>query len=161
MPSLLVQRRASAGGAPAPRRPAARTISRKLPAEPAAEGASHDQLLVPRRQPRQLFGEHGDALFPRARHPRDVGPPEHAIGAEGVVELPDVAVDVAVGIGLRRIARRSGRSSGKLARIARRLGCWRAASTASALELGSHPGGWITAALTPPSSISLSTSSAV
>jgi len=41
--------------------------------------------------------------------------------------------------------RLSGRSSGKLPRIANRLGCWRAASTASALALGSHPGGWITA----------------
>ena len=57
--------------------------------------------------------------------------------------------------------RLSGLSSGKLPRIARRLGYWRAASTASALELGSHPGGWIRAALTPPASISFSTSSAV
>ena len=59
------------------------------------------------------------------------------------------------------IVRLSGRSSGKLPRIASRLGCWRAASTARALESGSHPGGWIRAALTPPSSISFSTSAAV
>src|SRR2546430_5338714 len=45
-----------------------------------------DQLFVLRRQPRQLLGEHRDALLPRARHPRDVGPPEHSLGAEGVVE---------------------------------------------------------------------------
>ena len=41
-------------------------------------------------------------------------------------------------------ARLSGRSSGKLPRIASRLGCWRAASTASSLEFGSHDdGGWM------------------
>src|SRR6516225_10472395 len=57
--------------------------------------------------------------------------------------------------------RLSGRSSGQLPRIAKRLGCWRTASTASALALGSHPGGWITAAVTPASSISLSASSAL
>src|SRR5262252_6917628 len=56
-------------------------------------------------------------------------------------------------------ARLSGRSRGKFPRIASRLGCWRAASIANSLELGSHPGGWITAASTPASSISFSRSS--
>ena len=58
--------------------------------------------------------------------------------------------------------RLSGLSSGKLPRIARRSGCWRAASTASSLEFGSQDaGGWITAASTPASSISFSRSSLV
>src|SRR5712691_6899722 len=56
-------------------------------------------------------------------------------------------------------ARLSGRSRGKFPRIASRLGCWRAASTASSLALGSHPGGWITAASTSAASISRSRSS--
>src|SRR5215467_11934759 len=86
----------------------ARASALKLPAEPVAERASHDQLLVLGRQPGQLFGEHGDALLPRARHPRDVRPPEHPIRAERVVELADMAVDVAIGIWLGRIAWRSG-----------------------------------------------------
>jgi hypothetical protein len=37
--------------------------------------------------------------------------------------------------------RLSGLSSGKLPRIARRSGCWRAASTASSLEFGSQDAG--------------------
>src|SRR5262249_59967360 len=87
----------------------AQRSARKLPAEPVAERAPHDQLLVLRRQPGQLFGEHRDALFPRARHPRDVRPPEHAVRAERVVELADVAVNVAIRVWLGRIAGRSGR----------------------------------------------------
>src|SRR5713101_1824030 len=82
-------------------------LSRQLPVEPVAERAPHDQLFVLRRQPRQLLGEHRDALLPRARHPSNVGPPEHALRAEGVVELPDVSVDVAIRIRLARIARRA------------------------------------------------------
>src|SRR5215475_4120178 len=57
-------------------------------------------------------------------------------------------------------ARLSGRSSGKFPRMARRSGCWRAASTASSLALGSHEvGGWMSAASTPASSISFRRSS--
>src|SRR2546426_9045964 len=84
-------------------------LSRQLPVEPVAERAPHDQLFVLRREPRQLLGEHRDALLPRARHPRDVGPPEHSLRAKGVVELPDVSVDVAKRIRLARVARRAGR----------------------------------------------------
>src|SRR5438876_1051443 len=59
-------------------------------------------------------------------------------------------------------ARLSGLSSGKLPRIANRVGCWRAASTASSLLCGSHDaGGWMSAASTPFASISLSASSFV
>ena len=57
-------------------------------------------------------------------------------------------------------ARLSGRSMGKLPRMAKRSGCWRAASTASSFEWGSQEaGGWMIAASTPASAISRSTSS--
>ena len=81
--------------------------SRQVPAEPRAEGAPHDQLFVLRRQPRQFLREHRHALPPRDRHARDVGPPEHALGPEGVVKLPNVSVDVAVRIRLGGVARRA------------------------------------------------------
>src|SRR5947199_199374 len=86
----------------------ARSSLRQLPAEPVADRAAHDQLLVAARQPRQLLREHRHALPPRARHARDVGAPEHPRGAEGVVDPPQVTVDVAIGIGLARVARRAG-----------------------------------------------------
>src|SRR3989442_6849661 len=86
--------------------------ARPLPTQPRAERPSHDQLLVAGRQPRQLLGEQRHALTPRARHPRDVGAPEHPVGAEGIVDLPEVAVDVAERIGLARVARRSRRLDG-------------------------------------------------
>src|SRR5881396_4068036 len=82
--------------------------SGQLPVEPRAEGASHDQLVVLCRQPRELLREHRHALPPRARHARDVGAPEHPLGAEGVVDLAEVSVDVAIGIGRAGIARRAG-----------------------------------------------------
>src|SRR5881296_2996155 len=86
----------------------ARSSLRQLPAEPVADRAAHDQLPVAARQPRQLLREHRHALPPRARHARDVGAPEHPRGAEGVVDPPQVTVDVAIGIGLARVARRAG-----------------------------------------------------
>src|ERR1700761_7701226 len=58
--------------------------------------------------------------------------------------------------------RLSGFCSGKLPMMAKRPGCFFTASIATALELGSQPpGGWISAASTPASSISCSSSSAV
>src|ERR1700687_4429694 len=57
--------------------------------------------------------------------------------------------------------RLSGRSSGNFPRIASLPGCSRAASIASAFELGSHPGGWRIAASTPASSISFNRLSAL
>src|SRR5262245_11016627 len=51
----------------------------QLPADPAAQGAAHDQLLVGGRQPGQLLGEHRHALAPCALQARDVGAPEHAL----------------------------------------------------------------------------------
>src|SRR5438876_7170827 len=82
-------------------------LSRELPAEPVAHRTPHDELLVAVGQPGHLLGEHGHALLPRARHARDVRSPEHPLGAEGVVELPDVSVDVTVRIGLAGVAGRS------------------------------------------------------
>src|SRR2546428_336412 len=54
-------------------------LGRQLPVEPRAERATHDELLVLRGQPRQLFREHRHALLPRDRHARDVRAPEHAL----------------------------------------------------------------------------------
>src|ERR1700674_3732269 len=56
--------------------------------------------------------------------------------------------------------RLSGLSSGKLPRIPKRFGYLAAAASATAPELGSQPGGWISAAFTPPASISFRQSSA-
>src|SRR6266571_9230548 len=95
-------------------------LSRQLPVDPVAERAPHDQLFVLRRQPRYVVGEHRDTLPPRARHPRDVGPPEHSLGAEGVVELLDMPVDVAIRIRLARVARRPGRLQRHVTMLRRR-----------------------------------------
>src|SRR5712691_9855061 len=80
---------------------------RMLPADPLADRAPHDQFLVGSLEPRQLVGEHRDALPVAARHPGDVGPPEAPRRTEGVENLPDVLVDVAIRVGLARIARRA------------------------------------------------------
>src|ERR1041384_5249836 len=61
-----------------------------FPSEPVTDRAAHDQLEVAALQPGQLFGEQRHALTPRARHARDVGAPEPARGAEGVVEAAQV-----------------------------------------------------------------------
>src|SRR6187402_3708960 len=75
------------------------------PPEPVTDRAAHDQLEVPALQPGQLFREQRHALAPRARHARDVGAPEPARGAEGVVEAVQVVVDVAKRVGLIGVAR--------------------------------------------------------
>src|SRR5262245_46256714 len=62
------------------------------PAPPGAHGLAHHQRLVTVREPGQLLGEHRHALPPGARHLRDVGAPEHARRAEGVVDLAQVPV---------------------------------------------------------------------
>src|SRR6185295_3206799 len=80
-----------------------------LPAEPITDGPAHDQLEIAALQPGQLFREQRHALTPRAGHARDVGAPEPARGAEGVVEATQVVVDVAKRIGLIGVARRAGR----------------------------------------------------
>src|SRR4029450_6176625 len=85
-----------------------RLSSWELPVEPVAEGAAHDQLLIMLRQPRQLLCEERHTLLPGARHARDVRPPEHALGAESVVDLAEIGLNVAKGIGFTGVARRPG-----------------------------------------------------
>src|SRR5262249_12648008 len=83
-------------------------LSRPFPSEPVADRISHHQLQVTPLEPGQLFREHRHALPVRARHAGDIGAPEAALRAEGVNDLPDILVDVTMGIGLARIARRAG-----------------------------------------------------
>src|SRR5438445_127065 len=80
----------------------------QLPPDPVADGPPHHQLLVAALQPRQLVREHRHALPVRARHAGDVGAPEHPRRPEGVVDAPQLVVEVAEGIGLARVARRAG-----------------------------------------------------
>src|SRR5256885_14907903 len=80
-----------------------------FPSQPVTEGPAHDQLEVAALQPGQLFREQRHALTPRARHARDVGAPEPARGAEGVVEAVQIVVDVAKRGGVIGVARRAGR----------------------------------------------------
>src|SRR6059036_2614844 len=80
-----------------------------FPSQPVTDGPAHDQFEVAALQPGQLFREQRDALTPRARHARDVGAPEPARGAEGIVEPAQVVVDVAKWVGLIGVARRARR----------------------------------------------------
>src|SRR5262245_58405931 len=80
-----------------------------FPSQPVTDSPAHDQLEVAALQPGQLFREQRDALAARAGHARDVGAPEPARGAEGLVEAAQVVVDVAKGVGLIGVARRAGR----------------------------------------------------
>src|SRR5262245_5578167 len=80
-----------------------------LPSKPVTDSPAHDQPEVAALEPGQLFREQRDARTPRARHARDVGAPEPARGAEGVVEAVQIIVDVAERVGLIGVARRAGR----------------------------------------------------
>src|ERR1700704_6779331 len=80
-----------------------------LPFQPVRDSPAHGQFEVVALQPGQLFREQRHALTPRAGHARDVGAPEPARGAEGVVEPTQVVVDVAKRVGLNGVARRAGR----------------------------------------------------
>src|SRR5262245_3526540 len=80
-----------------------------FPSQPVTDSPAHDQLEVAALQPGQLLREQRDALTPRARHARDVGAPEPARGAKGVVEAVQVVVDVAKRVRLIGVARRAGR----------------------------------------------------
>src|SRR5215813_5728266 len=82
-----------------------------FPSEPITDSPAHHQLEVAALQPGQLFREQRHARTPRARHPRAVGAPEPARGAEGVVEAVQVVADVAKRVGLIGVARRAGRLS--------------------------------------------------
>src|SRR5688572_33132644 len=61
-----------------------------FPSQPVTDGPAHHQFEVAALQPGQLFREQRHALTPRAGHARDVGAPEPARGAEGVVETAQV-----------------------------------------------------------------------
>src|SRR5437879_13093935 len=80
-----------------------------FPSQPVTDSPAHYQFEVAALQPGQLFREQRYALTPRAGHARDVGAPEPARGAEGVVEPAQVVVDVAKRVGLIGVARRAGR----------------------------------------------------
>src|SRR6266540_3689428 len=80
-----------------------------FPPQPVTDGPAHDQFEVAALQPGQLFREQRHALTPRAGHARDVGAPEPARGAEGVVETVQIVVDVAKWVWLIGVARRAGR----------------------------------------------------
>src|SRR5881396_1816543 len=80
-----------------------------FPSQPVTDGPAHYQFEVSALQPGQLFREQRYALTPRAGHTRDVGAPEPARGAEGVVEPAQVVVDVAKRVRLIGVARRAGR----------------------------------------------------
>src|SRR5262244_2699592 len=80
-----------------------------FPSEPITDSAAHDQLEVAALQPGQLFREQRHARTPRAGHARDVGAPEPARGAEGVVEAVQIVVYVAKRVGLIGVARRARR----------------------------------------------------
>src|SRR2546428_13420152 len=66
-----------------------------FPSQPATDSPAHYQFEVAALQPGQLFREQRHALTPRARHARDVGAPEPARGAEGVVEAVPIVGEVA------------------------------------------------------------------
>src|SRR5438045_3476023 len=80
-----------------------------FPSQPVTDSSAHDQFEVAALQPGQLFREQRHALTPRAGHARDVGAPEPARGAEGVVEAVQIVVDVAKRVWLIGVARRAGR----------------------------------------------------
>src|SRR5713101_3324876 len=56
------------------------------PAQPLTHAAAHHPVEVVTREPGQLPGEQVDALAIAARHPREVGAPEHPPGAERIEE---------------------------------------------------------------------------
>src|SRR5438552_18571163 len=80
-----------------------------FPSQPVTDSSAHDQFEVAALQPGQLLREQRHALTPRARHARDVGAPEPARRAQGVVEPAQVVVAVAKRAGPIGGAPRAGR----------------------------------------------------
>src|SRR3990170_8800562 len=78
-----------------------RESGRQWPAQPLADGAPHDPVLVGGREPRELLGEQRDGLPPRAGQPRPVRPPEDAPRPERVDDLAKMLVQPAVRVRLR------------------------------------------------------------
>src|SRR5438034_10043831 len=74
-----------------------------FPSQPVTDSSAHDQFEAAALQPGQLFREQRHALTPRARHAGDVGAPEPARRAEGVVERSEERrVGKSVDLGGRR-----------------------------------------------------------
>src|SRR5215472_17317730 len=71
-------------------------LSPRLPAEPVADRLSHHELFVATLKPRQLVGEHRHALPIGAGHPGNIGSPEAALRPEGIEDLANVFVNVAI-----------------------------------------------------------------
>src|SRR5712671_273621 len=80
LPSAVLRKRSVLGGSKA----SASGAGSEGPTDPVAQGLPHDEVEVAALEPRQLLGEQGHALPPGARHPGDVGAPEHPLGTEGV-----------------------------------------------------------------------------
>src|SRR5262245_32118312 len=80
-----------------------------LPPKPRAHRFSHHQFHVASLEPGQFLCEHGHALPIRARHAGDIGAPKATLWTEGVKYLPEIGVNVAIRVGLARIARRPGK----------------------------------------------------
>src|SRR6516162_9467615 len=81
---------------------------RPLPPKPRAHGLSHDQFQVAPLEPGQFLREHAHALSIRARHAGDISAPEATPRTEGVEYLLEIGMNIAIRIGLARIARRPG-----------------------------------------------------
>src|SRR3989475_11102440 len=79
-----------------------------FPSQPVTDSPAHDQFEVAALQPGQLFREQRHARTPRARHARDVGAPEPARRAEGVVEAVQIIGGVAKRVGRIGVARGGG-----------------------------------------------------
>src|SRR6202030_2799810 len=79
-----------------PARPCSRPHSGgTAPVHPVADRFAHGELEVAALEPRQFLGEQGHALPPGARHPGDVGAPEHPLGTEGVEAVLQVRMQAA------------------------------------------------------------------
>src|SRR5258707_8556723 len=84
------------------------SIELVIPADPLAETAAHHLLEVTAFQPRQLFGEHGNALAIGARHAGDVGAPEETVGPVGVENAAQPVMQVLERVRMGGIARCAG-----------------------------------------------------
>src|SRR5256885_13485728 len=79
-----------------------------FPSQAVTDSPAHYQFEVAALQPGQLFREQRHALTPRARHARDVGAPEPARGAEGVVEAVQISGDGGKQVWRNGVARAAG-----------------------------------------------------
>src|SRR5215471_2278334 len=82
---------------------------RPLPRKPRAHGFSHHEFQIASLEPGQFLREHGHALPIRARHAGDISAPEATPRTEGVEYLLEIGVNVAIRVGLARIAWRPGK----------------------------------------------------